>query len=180
MYTRVLVGALLAAALIAIIFIPWRSASEEPQLEEPPSTVKALTEEQQREILTVQVRQYLESKSSPLASDAEFVTGLKHWKLLIAISAIESQYCKRQLSYNCWGIGGDSAYRHYSSFQAAAQDANDLIERWQQKGRWLTVEDMNCHYVVPCNENWVNVVRKVLHELEALGTTTPVAPATNP
>lgn len=114
------------------------------------------------------VQTYLESKDSPLASDAEFLIELEHWKLLVAISAIESQYCIRQLGNNCWGVGGDTSYRTYSSFRAAAVDANDLISDWQTKGRWLTVEDMNCHYVVPCNPNWVHTVNKVLSELNAL------------
>lgn len=111
------------------------------------------------------VRTFLVEKGSPLADDTEFLMSQPHWRLLIAISAIESQYCKRQLGNNCWGIGGDSNYRHYPSFQAAIQDANDLITYWQSKGRWLTVEDMNCHYVVPCNENWVRVVKSVLASL---------------
>ena len=114
---------------------------------------------------TLQVREYLESKDSPLAPETDLLLQQKHWRLLIAISAIESQYCKRQLGFNCWGIGGDSAYRHYGSVREAIVDANNLIERWQQRGRWLTVEDMNCHYVQPCNPNWVKVVNKVLVEL---------------
>ena len=126
------------------------------------------------EPISSKVQAYLESKQSPLASDAEFlVEHLEHWKLLIAISAIESQYCIRQLGHNCWGVGGDASYRHYSSFRVAALDANDLISSWQRRGRWLTVEDMNCHYVVPCNPNWVYTVNLVLSELNALGTSTP-------
>ena len=114
------------------------------------------------------VRGYLEGKGSPLAPEVEFLISQKHWQLLIAISAIESQYCVRQIDFNCWGLGGDTSYRHYSSFRAAIQDANDLIEKWQQKGRWLTPEDMNCSYVVPCNPNWVRIVNKVLAELKSL------------
>ena len=127
-----------------------------------PSTI----EYKRAEAPTLQIREFLESKNSPLAPETEVLLQQKHWKLLIAISAIESQYCKRQLGNNCWGIGGDSAYRHYGSVKEAIIDANDLIEHWQEKGRWLTVEDMNCHYVQPCNQNWVNVVNKVLLELE--------------
>lgn len=113
------------------------------------------------------VKAYLDSKQSPLSgAEVNLLVNQKHWKLLIAISAIESQYCKRQLGYNCWGIGGDSAYRHYQNFSEAIIDANDLIERWQQRGKWLTVESMNCSYVVPCSENWVRVVNKVLQEIE--------------
>lgn len=112
------------------------------------------------------VRSFLLEKKSPLVSETEFLLQQKHWKLLIAISAIESQYCIRQLGNNCWGIGGEENYRQYSSIRAAIADANDLIENWQQKGKWLTVEDMNCHYVVPCNSNWVSVVNEVLEQLD--------------
>ena len=122
----------------------------------------------QKPQLNVLVREFLESKDSPLAPDTEFLLQQKHWKLLVSISAIESQYCKRQLGHNCFGLGGDSAYRYYSSFRASFVDANDLVENWQQKGRWLTVDDMNCHYVHPCNPNWVNVVNKNLKELDAI------------
>lgn len=121
-----------------------------------------------RETPIQEVRGYLESKRSPLAPETEFLLEQKHWKLLIAISAIESQYCTRQLGNNCWGIGGDSAYRHYGSVKEAIADANSLIEKWQGRGRWLTVDDMNCHYVVPCNPNWVLVVNKVLAEMNTL------------
>lgn len=157
----------LLIALAASVFLLTPSNVQEKTAEvESPSEVEV------REQLNTEVRQYLESKNSPLADSVESLTQLTHWKLLIAISAIESQYCKRQLSFNCWGIGGDSAYRHYNSFPEAAADADALITRWQNKGRWLTVEDMNCHYVVPCNPNWVRVVNLVLSELNALGTTT--------
>ena len=118
-------------------------------------------------ILPQLVRGYLEDRDSPLAPETNFLLEQKHWKLLIAISAIESQYCKRQLGNNCWGVGGDAAYRHYSSYRAAIVDANDLIEKWHKKGRWLTPEDMNCSYVQPCNPNWVRVVNKVLDKLGA-------------
>lgn len=156
----VVIGGILLAALMPLKV--HESAVDEA---EPPAEVDHHAE------LVENVSQYLESKDSPLAPDAEFVTGLKHWKLLIAISAIESQYCKRQLSYNCWGVGGDSAYRHYSSFTEAAQDADALITRWQERGRWHTVDDMNCHYVVPCNPTWVRTVNMVLSELNALERT---------
>ena len=122
----------------------------------------------QQPSLNILVREFLESKDSPLAPDVDFLLEQKHWKLLIAISHIESQFCKRKISFNCWGIGGDTAYRHYSSYTEAIKDSNDLIERWQLRGRWLTIDDMNCHYVVPCNPNWVKVVNSTLKELDAI------------
>jgi len=115
--------------------------------------------------LNTLVRGFLISKESPLAQETDFLLQQKHWKLLIAISAIESQYCKRQLGYNCFGIGGDSAYRYYNSYKESIVDAENLIMRWQSRGRWLTIEDMNCHYVVPCNQNWVTVVNQILEKM---------------
>mgnify|MGYP001562370391 CR=1 FL=1 len=138
--------------------------------------VKAPTEKEKQETLAVEAHQvklekvvaYLQTKNSPLTrQEVSLLVKQKHGDLLIAISAIESQYCKHQLGYNCWGIGGDSAYRHYKNFSEAIIDANNLIEKWQARGRWLTVEDMNCHYVQPCNENWVRTVNKVLQDIES-------------
>lgn len=153
---------LIAIVTASLILFAPKTAS----IELTPDTVVEI-EEKHTEVVSA-VRQFLESKGSPLAPDTEHLTSLKHWRLLIAISAIESQYCKRQLGYNCWGIGGDSAYRHYGSYQEAATDADALITRWQERGRWLTVEDMNCHYVVPCNQNWVNVVNQTLNHLNEI------------
>lgn len=147
-------AAVVALALLIGIFVPLGTTGEDEQ-----DTTA------QRAELNRQVRGLLESKKSPLAPETDLLLEQKHWKLLIAISAIESQYCTRQLGNNCWGIGGDSAYRHYSSIPEAIADADALIERWQKKGRWLTVDDMNCHYVVPCNPNWVSVVNRNLEIL---------------
>jgi hypothetical protein len=113
------------------------------------------------------VKEFLESKKSPLSSHTKLILEQKHWKLLIGISAIESQYCKRQLGNNCWGITKLSGgYRAYATLDEAIVDANNLIERRQKQGRWLTVDSMNGSYVVPKNQNWVNVVNKNIIQLE--------------
>jgi len=149
--------------VFSLAYFP-QSITVEPILPSVP-----IAETTQPEVNTMQVvRFFLEEKNSPLADETEFLLTQKHWRLLIAISAIESEYCKRQIAHNCWGIGGDSAYRYYSSYRAAIQDANDFITNWQERGRWLTVEDMNCSYVVPCNENWVRVVNQNLSKLKLI------------
>lgn len=171
MRTTIGVSFLLLATFFLIAPRPIHN-QEEGVTEEPP--LEVVIQEQPNTQIHEKVRQYLESKNSPLAEDVEQLTSLTHWKLLIAISAIESQYCKRQLNHNCWGVTKiDGEYGSYDSFIESAIDADALITRWQERGRWLTIEDMNGHYVVPRNDNWVYVVNLVLSELNALtGTTT--------
>ena len=150
-----LVAVVIALALVAVLlFVPTKAES-----------LKSNAVAQQIE-LNHQVRGFLESKESPLAQETDYLLTQKHWKLLIAISAIESSYCTKQLGLNCWGITKfEGGYRKYDSIREGIKDANDLIERWQVKGRWLTVDDMNGHYVVPANENWVKVVNNTLEIL---------------
>ena len=50
-------------------------------------------------------------------------------KVKAYLQSKKSPYCKRQKYYNCWGIGGDSAYRKYKNFSEAIIDANKLITR---------------------------------------------------
>lgn len=175
---RTTVRAVILTALVATIavFAPLHYAKDGDGalVEDEPS----LMEVDQHAQLNTQIRRYLAEKDSPLADYVPELVALDHWKLIVAISAIESQYCKRQLYHNCWGIKGGEDYRHYSSFIEAARDADALITRWQKRGRWLTVEDMNCHYVVPCNAGWVDIVHHVLNELNAIerNTTSRAAP----
>jgi len=121
-----------------------------------------------RKELEAQVRSYLEDRDSPLAEVVPYILSKKHWQLLIGISAIESQFCTRKLYLNCWGIGGDYAYRHYASLEEGIDDTDALIARWQAKGKWMTPEQMNCSYVVPCNPNWVKAVKSTISELNAI------------
>lgn len=112
---------------------------------------------------------YLTGKKSPLAKDAEYLITLPHWELVVAVSNAESSFCRHQLNFNCWGIEGrDGHYLRYQSFAEAAKDTNDLIEKWQKKGRWLTPADMNGSYVVPASANWLRTVNLTLKDLQNL------------
>lgn len=148
--------AIVIATIIFSLFAPRIAVSSE-------KTVAPQSE------LQSEVSLYLESKHSPLAPYANTLVGLNHWRLIIAISSIESQYCKYQLGNNCWGITtAAGGYAHYSDFGAGAIAEEALIERWQARGKWLTVESMNCSYVVPCNPNWVRTVNATLAQLSKI------------
>lgn len=170
--------------IISFFLLPYlKAASNETKIQtvvtaQPPGTSSAPAglRMPERPALNIAVENYLNAKKSPIAPETDFLLEHKHWQLLLAISAIESQFCKRQLGYNCWGISNTRAvqkktgytYRRYASFRAAIDDADAYLESWQSRGKWLTVESMNCSYVVPCSPNWVRVVNKTLTELKKL------------
>ena len=164
---KIFLVALLSASLFGSVLLFYPRPTVAPAIEEPVALAPAPSDPQT--ILEETVRVYLQSKNSPLAEEVEILVSQKHWKLLIAISAIESQYCKRQLGKNCWGIKvGGNTYRQYDSYAEAIVDANNLIEKWQARGKWLTPENMIGSYVVPGSANWLYTVKSVLAELDAL------------
>lgn len=120
-----------------------------------------------QQLLHTKVESFLESKHSPLAAETDVLLAQKHWQLIIAISAIESSYCLHSIGNNCWGIKGGTDYKSYPTLRDAIPDVERLIEYRQSRGQWLTIESMNCSYVVPCNANWVRVVNLVMAKLNS-------------
>lgn len=152
-----LAGAIAITIVTALMFWPRAAAQTAPSIGlQMPLPIP----------LHVQVQEYLLTKKSPLAPQADYLIKLPHWKLILAISNAEGQFCQHQLYYNCWGLGGNQNLREYSSYKASLQDINDFIESWQVKGKWMTPEQMNCSYVVPCSPNWLRTVKATLKELE--------------
>lgn len=111
------------------------------------------------------LRNYLVSKDSPLADHVEMLLLQPTWKLTLAISHAESNMCKRELGYNCWGIGGGN-HRKYPSYNEAIADANAVIGRYVDNGH--TPESMLPIYVGWDNPTWVIAVNNILDELERL------------
>lgn len=110
---------------------------------------------------------YLSEKGSPLADEVDTLLSQKHWRLIVALSAAESTFCKHQLGNNCWGITSiEGGYKSYPTLKEGIEDTDALITRWQERGRWLTVSDMNGHYVVPYNPSWERTVNAVLEDLD--------------
>lgn len=151
---------LFALAIVTVVALT-------PITKAPSEEVKLQEKIEAKQIKLNKVVAYLQNKKSPLSSsEVSLLVEQKHGDLLIALMGIESQFCKRQLGYNCFGVGGDSAYRHYNNFSESIIDADALITRWQERGRWLTVADMNGHYVQPYNPNWERVVNKILNDIK--------------
>lgn len=114
--------------------------------------------------LSENIKAYLQSKKSPMVAEAEFLTQQTHWKLIIAISNAESTYCRFKIDWNCWGLGGESRYRHYKTLHDAIADMEKYLENWKYSK--LTPEAMVCTYVGNCSKSWLRNVNTSLHELQ--------------
>lgn len=115
---------------------------------------------------------YLTAKNSPLAKSARvFVESADEygidWKLLPAISGIESSFGLYQLpdSYNPFGWGG--GYLYFDSFDSAIREvAKDLAQRAVWKGA-DTPEELGPSYCPPNYANWIRAVNQFMAEIEA-------------
>lgn len=117
---------------------------------------------------TSKLKTYLESKGSPLALFADTIAGLKHWRLVLAISNSESSLGRRCADNNCSGIGvmpGHPLWRTYATKAEWAKDLDKLIERRYKN--W-SLEKMNGVYNQPGSENWVFAARQILSDLQTI------------
>ena len=114
------------------------------------------------------LKNYLESKNSPLADYVEILILQPNWKHVLSISHAESNMCKRQLGNNCWGIGGAKYHRYYPTFAEGIIDANALIQKYHDSGL-TTPATMKRRWVGWNNESWVRANENVLAQLESLG-----------
>ena len=111
------------------------------------------------------LKKYLASRKSPLAEDDRALDTLlrtRNMKMILAISFVESNMCRKQVYNNCSGIGG-SNIRKYKSFSQWIADFDNLLER-RYKG--LAVEQFIGYYVQPGSQNWVDGVYQVLDDLK--------------
>lgn len=151
--------------VIIIISILWIGQNYTTKIIYLPPKAFAETESHQN-ILSTKIQNYLVSKNSPLAADSDFLAQQPNWKLIIAISNAESTFCKHELDFNCWGLGGNGNLREYSSYKTSIQDENDFIASWQARGKWLTPEQMDGSYVQPYSATWLNTVNATLKDFQ--------------
>jgi len=118
----------------------------------------------------VRLNKYLEGKNSPLAEHTDLLVKKADendldWRLLTAISGIESSFGKAQLdgSNNAWGWGG--GYIYFDSWgEAITKVSNSLGERWAKKGgrdHW----QLSKSYCPPNWYNWSMAVEKFMKEI---------------
>lgn len=116
------------------------------------------------------LKEYLESKKSPLAKDDAALTALaesKNMKMIVAISFVESTFCKNHYYHNCSGIGGTPPnLRQYDSYSEWIEDFDILLEK---RYKDVPPEDFIGLYVQPGSPNWLYGVKQVLREFDEKG-----------
>ncbi len=110
------------------------------------------------------LKKYLELHRSPLAKEDTALDALlraRNMKMILAISFVESNICKKQVGHNCSGIGG-SKLKKYPNFAGWVDDFDSLLERRYKN---LKVEQFIGYYVQPGSQNWVDGVYQILGDL---------------
>lgn len=131
------------------------------------------------------IKQYLESKKSPLANASHTLAEQPNMKLIIAISYAESTYCRAipksregVPNYNCWGVGGaGNMWQFGADINTAVVKFNgflDLNPRGKKYSQ-MTPKEMNGIYCQDAKRpgreclNWDLKVNQIISELKALG-----------
>lgn len=117
---------------------------------------------------TAQLKTYLESKGSPLALFAETIAGLKHWRLVLAISNSESSLGRRCANNNCSGIGVMPGHPLWRTYETKADWAKDLDRLIEKRYKNWSLEKMNGVYNQPGSENWIYAARQILSDLQSI------------
>ena len=94
------------------------------------------------------------------------------WRIIIGLAKIESSFGSHFYNsydvncHNYWGIkppGGRRADGSYLRCYYTDKDGvNSISALLARRYKNQTPEEMNCTYVVPCNQNWVNIINQYL------------------
>lgn len=116
------------------------------------------------------VRNYLQSKNSPLADYTEIILAQDDWKTILAISNAESTLGQRCYRNNCSGIycNFDTYGRDYSGLCAYETKADWIVALQNlidQRYKGWTLKQMNGIYVYPRSSSWYIATTQVYSDL---------------
>lgn len=153
----------------ALVFqVNSKAKTEIVELLQPSLTYDELVHNQ---VLVPKVREYLESKGSPLAIYAEEIVKQPQWQRALAISYVESNFGKFCHSNNCSGIGvspSHPSWRRYETKLDWFRDMSALLEKPIYKEKYTNCSSMKGVYVVPGSSRWVNGCNKASNDLLAI------------
>lgn len=117
-----------------------------------------LDEIAQNDPLVNNLRIYLEKHRSPLAEYADQIILEPQWPRALAISWVESNFCRKSADKNCSGIGvapGHRLWRKYPTHLEWFKDMTALLEKPIYKEKYTTFKKMKGVYVQPGSMRWV-------------------------
>lgn len=108
------------------------------------------------------LRQYLTSKKSPLAENADTLLRSPYWSTIIGICAIEEYGCSVNPfgSNNLWGIMCGDTICRYPDLLAGIDAIDRFLERAEARGR-TTIESFRGWYCASACTTWEPTVIKV-------------------
>ena len=116
------------------------------------------------------VRNYLQSKNSPLANYTEILLAQDDWKTIISVSNAESNMGLHCYVNNCSGIFGSRGLRTYETIPDWIVDMQNLIN---QRYKGWTLNQMNGIYVYPRSNNWIAASSMIYNDLSHLESQFP-------
>ncbi len=120
------------------------------------------------------LKQYLQSKRSPLADYTHVILQQNNWKKILALSNAESTMCRRYIEHlnNCWGVGGSDLWDMGDNLGEGVVAMNHFLntapKKSQVKYSQMNFEQMNGLYKQPPGDHWVYNNLQVYNELTAL------------
>ncbi len=124
--------------------------------------------------LNKQVKEYLLSQKSPLASYTSTLVQLSNWKKIIALSNAESGMCKHYpvAKSNCWGIGGANLWYMGSNLSEGILSMNHFLDNYPNNSKvkyaQMSFKQMNGLYKQPPAQHWVNNNQTIFDDLTAI------------
>ncbi len=162
----------LLGILFLLLFLPQPVFAETKIARNSASLVRPENREETRREVTLQ--EYLKQYNSPLAPHAAvFVkqadTYSLDWRLLVAISGVESTFAKQYPydSHNAWGWGiyGDNMIVFQSWEEAIATISKEIRERYIDGWKAQDVYQIGRYYAA--SPTWAQRVDYFMHDIEA-------------
>lgn len=129
-------------------------------------------EERSRIAKAARIKSFLEERGSELSGYSYHIASVSGRLnvdpyLVVAISGIESSFCKQSHSYNCWGLGGSNFMRFDSYEESIEFTARLLAKRGDKEPERIV------HWYCPssdgCNEqNWISTVNFYQNKIKNL------------
>jgi len=114
---------------------------------------------------------WLQDKKSPLAEFSSELLATKNWKLIVALSAAESTYCRfyPKATANCWGVGSSPLWDFGDTLPQGIAAMDEFLETYPRsslkKYARMSPAEMNGLYKQPAGAIWQNTVESVILQL---------------